>query len=432
MASAPQHHVLAPGDTLGGYRIVRRLGAGGMGTVFEAVDTTLGRRVALKVIAGERLGHAGVLREAQAQASLDSPHVVPVFAHGEAGGRLYIASQLIPDGDLDAMLRRQGPPPAAQAIDLVAQVADGLAEAHRVGLVHRDIKPANVLLRNRGTHLVAYLADFGIAAPADAGTGPAGRGPVGTPAYLAPELHAGDRADARSDVYSLGCLLWATLTGAAPYAGRGEQVASAHRSAPVPQLPGRTALDREVNRVLRTALAKQASDRYPSAAVMRDDLRALLRSAGRAGPRRLGRLGRLVGRGGGVAATAAVAVVVLVAVALLLVAGGGKAPAPRSQPTPSPVRASGIPDQHPADEAVVVAGLARGLRVHGGLDAASAECTALRLVGERGVDRLVRDGVLDGDLALATGRRGTVAPPVLADVFAAAFGCLWPPSAAPR
>lgn len=159
-----------PPATLGPYRIVRLLGRGGMGTVHDAVDTVLGRHVALKLIVPELADdpdfRARFVREARAQASLDSPHVVRVFAHGEIDGRLYLASQLVPDGDLGATLRRHGPLSEPEAVDLVAQVADGLAEAHRAGLVHRDVKAANVLLHRRGTHTVAYLADFGIAAPA--------------------------------------------------------------------------------------------------------------------------------------------------------------------------------------------------------------------------------------------------------------------------
>ncbi|WP_207006939.1 serine/threonine-protein kinase [Nocardioides aromaticivorans] len=159
-----------PPDQLGPYRIVRRLGQGGMGTVYDALDTALDRHVALKVIvpglAGDPEFRTRFVREARAQASLDSPHVVQVFAHGELDGQLFIATQLVPDGDLGRYLRRHGPLPPGQAAAIVAQVADGLAEAHRVGLVHRDIKPSNVLLRHRGTDTVAYLADFGIAAPA--------------------------------------------------------------------------------------------------------------------------------------------------------------------------------------------------------------------------------------------------------------------------
>lgn len=153
-------------EEIGPYRIVRRLGQGGMGTVYDALDTTLDRHVALKMITPARADDADLRvrfrQEARMQAALDSPHVVQVYAHGEVAGRLYIASQLVPDGDLGAWLRRGALPPGL-AEQVVAQVADGLAEAHRVGVVHRDVKPANVLLRKRGPDVVAYLADFGVA-----------------------------------------------------------------------------------------------------------------------------------------------------------------------------------------------------------------------------------------------------------------------------
>ena len=197
-----------------------------------------------------------------------------VYSFGEAEGRLYIASQLIPDGDLGQMLHRHGRPPARIAVNLISQVADGLADAHAAGLVHRDIKPANVLLRHRDNQLQAYLGDFGIArrVGADPGLTQAG-GTVGTPSYMAPELHLGGQAGKASDIYSLGCLLWAALSGAAPYAGGTDyQTVMAHVEKPVPQLAATGPLAVEINRVLRTAMAKQPEQRYASAAAMRDDL----------------------------------------------------------------------------------------------------------------------------------------------------------------
>jgi serine/threonine protein kinase len=282
------HDFPGEGAELGAFRIGRRLGAGGMGVVHEALDTHLDRLVALKVIA-PHLGddesfRARFTREARAQASLDSPHVVQVYSSGEVDGRLYIASQLIPDGDLGRMLRDHGLPPTRVALHLMAQVADGLADAHAAGLVHRDIKPANVLLRHRDHALTAYLADFGIARqvarPGDGDPDGAGAAALtdagaaaGTPSYMAPELHTGGDAGPACDVYSLGCLLWATLSGAAPYAGGTDyQVVSGHVSGPLPQVEPTGPLAVEVNRVLRLALAKDPRDRYPSARALRDDL----------------------------------------------------------------------------------------------------------------------------------------------------------------
>ena len=228
-------------QTLGPYRIVRRLGSGGMGVVHEAWDTGLERPVALKVIAPQLADDPAFrerfTREARAQAALASEHVVPVYAYGEDGGRLWIASQLVPDGDLGRLLRQYGVPPRPVALDLIGQVADGLADAHAAGLVHRDIKPANVLLR-RGPRIRAYLCDFGIA-------GPIGGPPddAGTPAYMAPELSAGGRATVASDVYSLGCLLRAVLPEGDP-----------------------------LQAVVDRATAERPEDRYPSATAFREAL----------------------------------------------------------------------------------------------------------------------------------------------------------------
>jgi serine/threonine protein kinase len=271
-----------PGEELGPFRIGNRLGVGGMGIVFEALDTSLNRRVALKVISphigDDEEFRARFIREAQAQASLDSPHVVSVYSFGEADGRLYIASQLIPDGDLGQMLSKHGRPPARIAVNLISQIADGLADAHAAGLVHRDIKPANVLLRNRDHQLQAFLGDFGIARQVGQSQLTQAGGTVGTPSYMAPELHMGSDSGVASDIYSLGCLLWAALSGKAPYAGSTHyQIVMGHVEQPIPQLAPTGPLAAEINRVLRTSMAKNPAERYPSASSMRDDLKRVVR-----------------------------------------------------------------------------------------------------------------------------------------------------------
>ena len=269
------------GERIGHYRVGRRLGGGGMGVVFEARDENLERPVALKVISPELAEdaefRARFTREAQAQALLDSRHVVQVYAHGEDDGRLWIATQLVPDGDLRSMLTSYGAPSVPVAIDLIEQVADGLADAHAAGLVHRDIKPANVLLRRRADGgLTAYLADFGIARQVDGEATRTSHATVGTPSYMAPELHTGGQPGVESDVYSLGCLLWATLTGRAPYVGTSDfEIVTAHREKPVPQLPDDSPLAGRLNELLRSTLAKDPAERPPSAAAVRDWLRSL-------------------------------------------------------------------------------------------------------------------------------------------------------------
>jgi len=271
-----------PGARIGRFRIVEQLGQGGMGVVYRAVEENLGREVALKIVAPlyahdpdfqERFS-----REARAQASLESAHVVAVYAHGEEDGYLYIASQLIVDGDLGQLIRTAGVPPLVDALSVIEQVATGLADAHDAGLVHRDIKPGNVLVRIRGNAVRAYLADFGIARRMDAASTRFGSSAVGTPTYMAPELHGGAVASFVTDVYSLGCLLWVALTGTPPYTGKSDyQIVAAHVNQEIPQLAGTSPMVQATNRILQRAIAKEPSERYPTAAAMQADLQAALR-----------------------------------------------------------------------------------------------------------------------------------------------------------
>jgi len=272
----------APGARIGRFLLLEQIGQGGMGIVFRAREESLDREVALKVIA-PLYAHDPEFRhrftsEAQTQASLDSAHVVAVYAHGEEDGYLYLASQLIPDGDLGHLINRAGVPPVSDALDIIEQTASGLYDAHSAGLVHRDIKPGNVLVRLRGNTIRTYLCDFGIARRLNAAATRFSRSGVGTPNYMAPELHTGAPAGVASDIYSLGCVLWATLTGTPPYSGETEyQIINAHVSEPPPQLPGDDAMIHAANRILRISMAKSPSERYSSAAAMRADLQAALR-----------------------------------------------------------------------------------------------------------------------------------------------------------
>lgn len=251
-----------------------------MGVVFRALEENLGREVALKVIAPlwahDPDFRARFTREARAQASLESAHVVAVYAHGEEDGHLYLASQLVPGGDLRQLIRADGTPSHVRALEIIEQVAAGLADAHAAGLVHRDIKPANVLVRRPGPTR-AYLADFGIARRMDAAASRTTT-TAGTPSYMAPELHAGTVAGPATDIYALGCVLWVALSGTQPYPRPADHlVIAAHEREPVPQLPGESPMVHATNRVLRTAMAKDPAERYRSAAEMRADLQAALR-----------------------------------------------------------------------------------------------------------------------------------------------------------
>lgn len=272
----------APGTRIGRFLLLDQLGQGGMGVVFRAREENLGREIALKVIA-PLFAHdpefrERFTREARAQASLESAHVVTVYAHGEEDGYLYIASQLIPGGDLGQLIRDEGPPTLVEALEVIEQVASGLSDAHEAGLVHRDIKPGNVLVRRRPGSLRAYLADFGIARRMNADATRFSTTTAGTPSYMAPELHGGAKAGPSTDIYALGCVLWVALTGTPPYQGMSEfQLIAAHVREPVPQLEGDSAMVHATNRILRTAMAKEPSERYQSAAEMGSDLQAALR-----------------------------------------------------------------------------------------------------------------------------------------------------------
>lgn len=385
-------------ERIGPYRVGRTLGSGAMGVVLEAVDEGLQRVVALKVIAPHLASDPDFrerfVREARALAALDSPHVVRVYAHGEDDGRLWIATQLVPDGDLG----KAGPLPLREAVAVVSQVAGGLVDAHAAGLVHRDIKPANVLLRRGPDAISAYLGDFGIARTA-ADPHRTGGAAAGTPSYMAPELHTGGTAGVASDVYSLGCLLWAAVGGHPPYDGSSDyEIARAHVEQPVPQLAGRSPLAREVNRILRRAMAKDPGDRYDAVAVLRADLVAAATLPDEpVGRRRL------------VAASAAVALVVTgLAGGWALTLGGDD----RVDTTPR------------SDREVAVAHLVDGLRGVDGMSRAQAECTAERLVDGAGLETLREAGLLDEDLRYVDRPARSLRPAIVRSLRDAVHACL--------
>jgi serine/threonine-protein kinase len=381
-----------------------------MGAVFEAVDVTLDRRVALKVIA-PHLAEDAEFRdrftaEAQALAALDSPHVVHLYAHGEDAGRLYIATQLIPDGDLAHLIEDVGAPPPRVGLDLISQVAAGLAEAHAFALVHRDIKPANVFLRRRDGAMSAYLGDFGVACRVGAEPASHEQRTVGTPAWMAPELHDNLPAGVSSDIYSLGCLLWATLTGRSPYAGTTEdQVVTAHREQPVPQLPGDSPLAREVNRILRTAMAKDPAARYPSAARLRDDLRRVASGTDVAAEE------RATSRRSTLVAAAVIGAVVAGAIAQATSNPGDDA-APYSS-SESSIR----------DVTRARATLARALEDRGEMRRTEAECTARRWIAGAGLRPMVAGGFFDSDLDYVDQHHSSMTPRIESAATAAARAC---------
>jgi streptogramin lyase len=259
------------GDTLAGYRIDASVGSGGMGEVYRALDTRLGRNVALKVLVSRLADDEGFrgrfLRESLLAASLDHPNVIPVYEAGEADGLLFIAMRFVEGTDLRQVLDVEGVLEPKRALALLAPVAGALDTAHAKGLVHRDVKPANILVASEPAadppeHV--YLSDFGLTTLSSE---PGGGGPFsGTADYAAPELVTGGPIDGRTDVYALGCVLFECLTGEPPFHGDSVMaVLWGHANDPIPLASERNGdLPEAVDAVLRTALAKEPTDRYSS------------------------------------------------------------------------------------------------------------------------------------------------------------------------
>jgi serine/threonine protein kinase len=264
---------LQPGNVLAGFRIERLLGRGGMGELYEAVQLSLDRRVALKVIAAGWSADAGFRgrfrREARAAASIDHPNVLPVYETGEApDGRLFLAMRLVDGYDLEKYLQERGRLEPAEAVALLSPVADALDAAHAKGIVHRDVKPGNVLLERDG--LRPFLADFGLAKPVSGATPYTAVGPVGTPAYMAPEQIKGGEVDARTDIYALGCMVYRCITGELPYPRDSlNAIYAAHLQADVPvpsaKVPG---LGAGFDALVVSALDKDPDKRPESAGAL--------------------------------------------------------------------------------------------------------------------------------------------------------------------
>jgi len=250
---------IGPGSTFAGYRVESLVARGGMGVVYHATDLSLQRPVALKLIAPEFAGdprfRQRFLQEPRLAASLDHPHVIPIYEAGEFGGHLYLAMRYVQGSDLSSVLERDGRIAPEPALRILGQVAGALDAAHRRGLVHRDVKPANVLLDEDEQ---AYLTDFGITKRID-GAAVDGGSAAGTIDYLAPEQIRGEAVDGRTDAYALACVLYECLTGTPPFRRRSDaETLWAHLQEEPPPALGYQALDP----VLRRALAQDRDARY--------------------------------------------------------------------------------------------------------------------------------------------------------------------------
>jgi beta-lactam-binding protein with PASTA domain/tRNA A-37 threonylcarbamoyl transferase component Bud32 len=256
----------------GRYRIVRKLGAGGMANVYLAEDEDLGRRVAIKILndryANDDLFIERFRREAKSAAALSHPNIVSVYDRGEAEGTYYIAMEVIEGRSLKELIMTRGPLPIAQALAYSHEMLEALRFAHRHGIIHRDIKPHNILIGER-----LKVTDFGIARAGASQMTEAGS-IMGTAQYLSPEQARGAPVTASSDLYSVGIVLYEMLTGKVPFSGDSAiEIAMKHlNDAPKPPSKIRPEIPEELDQVVLRALAKNPEDRYQTAEEFSEDL----------------------------------------------------------------------------------------------------------------------------------------------------------------
>ena len=267
---------------IAGYRLESEIGRGGMGVVYLATQAFPERRVALKVLspdlAADPAFRERFVRESNAAASTEHPHIVPIYGAGESDGELYLAMRYVEGIDLRSLLEREGRLAPERAARICAEIADALEAAHERGLIHRDVKPGNVLLDSR-EH--AYLTDFGLIRRTHVDTGITKTGQfMGTIDYVAPEQIMGAELDGRADIYSLGCVLYECVMGAPPFR-RDSEVATIY--AHLHEAPAAAAESRgsasPIEAVAIRAMAKRPDDRFATAGEMAGALRTIPDSA---------------------------------------------------------------------------------------------------------------------------------------------------------
>jgi len=259
------------------FRILSKLGEGGMGAVYKAEHIRMNRICAIKILSQQMAREADALarfnREAQMSSRIAHPHAVTIYDFGEAeNGLIYLAMEFVEGETLTSLLKREGPLPLDRTVRIARQIADALTAAHKLNIVHRDLKPDNIMLSRSEEGDYVKVLDFGIAKIfADderydlTKTGLV----IGTPLYMSPEQLSGERLDARSDVYSLAIIVYQMLTGALPFAGENTQAQMIKRLTddplPIRQANPQVYISQEVERVLMAALARERNRRTPSA-----------------------------------------------------------------------------------------------------------------------------------------------------------------------
>ena len=263
-------------EQLGNYRLIERIGAGGMGEVWRAEDTKLLRHVAIKILPPQLALDAEwkerFLREARAIAQVNHPNIATIYSIDQYEDSFFIAMELIEGEALSSMIA-QGPLSPADAVRVAVHVADGLSEAHEKGIVHRDIKPDNILVSKK----VVKILDFGIAKQLGGTADPAltqGGMVVGTPHYMSPEQALGRAVDARTDIFSLGVVLYEMLSGQKPFTGDAatQVLLQIVMNEPRDIAQAASGIDRQLAMIVRRCMQKQAADRYQSCEELRKAL----------------------------------------------------------------------------------------------------------------------------------------------------------------
>jgi len=271
-------------DELGQYHLEEKIGEGGMGVVYRARHAMLRRPTAVKLLPSDRAGESAVARfekEVQLTSQLTHPNTIAIYDYGRTPeGVFYYAMEYVDGFDLECLVQLTGPLPASRVVHVLAQACDALDEAHSMGLIHRDIKPANILLCERGRSSdVVKVVDFGLVKELEAGDSSSSteNAVVGTPLYLAPEAILEPASiDARSDLYSLGCVAYYLLTGSPPFPGTNTlAVFAGHLQQDAEPPSTRAPVPRALEELVMRCLAKSPNERPPTSAALARLLRAL-------------------------------------------------------------------------------------------------------------------------------------------------------------